>query len=55
MVHACHPSYAGSINWRFMVQADLEIHRRACSKNNKSTKGEGMAQVIEYLPESARA
>jgi hypothetical protein len=37
--HSCHPSYAGSINRRTIVQASLGINMRPYHKNNQSKKG----------------
>jgi hypothetical protein len=46
VVHACHPSYAGSINRRIMVQAGQSIKARPYLKNSKSKKDPGVAQVV---------
>jgi hypothetical protein len=41
VVHACHPSYAGSISRRIRVQARQGTHVRPHSKNQQSKKGWG--------------
>jgi hypothetical protein len=41
MVHICHPSYTGSVNWRITVQAGLNINRRLYLKNTQSKNGWG--------------
>jgi hypothetical protein len=42
VAHACHPSYAGSINRRITVQADLSVNVRPYLKKiPESKKGWG--------------
>jgi hypothetical protein len=38
VVHTCHPSYAGSISRRNVVQATRDINVRPYLKNNESKK-----------------
>jgi hypothetical protein len=34
VIYSCHPSYAGSINRRIVVQACLDIKKSPITKNN---------------------
>jgi hypothetical protein len=54
VVHACHPSYAISIN-RIVFQASPGIKRNLISKITNTKRVEGMAQVVEHLPSKHKA
>jgi hypothetical protein len=48
-VCTCHPSYAGSINSRLIVQARLGINMSPYLKITKTKRVGGMAQTLEHL------
>jgi hypothetical protein len=54
IVHACYPSYKGSLRKRITVQADLGINTRPYLKNNKTKRAGGVTQVVEYLPSKCK-
>jgi hypothetical protein len=50
----CHPSYAGSINRRIVVQTSLGIMQDPIQKT-KAKRARGVAQVFECLPSKHEA
>jgi hypothetical protein len=56
VVCTCHPSYAGNVNRRIMVQDAQGINARHYPKITKTKRAGDMAEVVvEHLPNSAKA
>jgi hypothetical protein len=49
---ALHPSYAGSVSRRTVVQVSLGTQMRPYTPTSKKQAKRGMAQVVEYLTRS---
>jgi aspartyl aminopeptidase len=55
VAHACHPNYKQNVNRRTEVWVGPGTKMRFYSKNNKSKKGRGVAQVVKYQPGKCKA